>query len=188
MTLIRRVLAAAAVLLVLATGAAYFLLRGERYEIRLAEQELQERFDQKFPISRKYLLIFDVTYSNPKVHFVEGSHRIQFGLNTELSFPFGGGRKTVEGDSQLTAGLRYDAESYELYLTDPQIDKMDIRGILEALTAKSEAALKAIALEVLERYPVYTIKPTDIKKTAARVILRSVVVHNGQLVVTLGPP
>jgi len=83
MMLIRRVPAAAAVLLVLAAGAAYFLLRGETYEIRLTEQELQERFDQKFPISRKYLLIFDVTYSNPKVHFVEGSDRIQFGLNTD---------------------------------------------------------------------------------------------------------
>jgi len=39
---------------------------------------------------------------------------------------------------------------------------------------------------VLERYPVYTIKPTDIKKVTARMILKSVVARNGELVITLG--
>jgi len=186
MSTILKALVAGAILVVLATAAAYFLLRGETYEIRLTEQQIQERLDQKFPITRKYLLIFDVTYSNPKVHLIEDSDRIQFSLGTELTFPLGSERKIVNGDSQVTAGLRYDPDSYEFRLADPQIDRMDIQGIPPALQAKSEAYTKAVALEVLERYPIYTIRPTDIKKAAARVILRKVVVQNGQLVITLG--
>ena len=97
-----------------------------------------------------YLLIFDVTYSNPKVHLIEGSDRIQFSLSTELTFPLGSERKTVNGDSQVTAGLRYDPDSYEFRLADPEIDKMDIQGIPPVLQVKSEAYAKAVALEVLE--------------------------------------
>jgi hypothetical protein len=186
MSAIKKALAAAAVLLAVAAVATYFFLKGETYEIRLTEQQIQERLDQKFPIAKKYLLIFDVTYSNPKVHLVEGSDRIQFGLETGLTFPFEGETKTLTGDSQLTAGLRYDADRHEFYLVDPQIDGLDIGGIPPALTAKSEAVLKAVALQVLERYPVYTIKPTDIKKVTARMILKSVVARNGELVITLG--
>jgi hypothetical protein len=186
MSAIKKVLAAGAILLVLACGAAYFLLKGQTYEIRLTEQQIQERLDQKFPITKKHLFLFDVTYSNPKVHLAEGSDRIQFSLHTEIAFPLGSDRKTVAGDSQVTAGLRYDPQSYELHLTDPQIDRMDIQGIPPALEAKSEAGAKAVALEVLDRYPIYTIKPTDIKKATARLILRSVVVQDSQLVITLG--
>jgi uncharacterized protein DUF1439 len=144
------------VLLVVAAGAAYFLLKGETYEIRLTEQQIQERLDQRFPIVKRYLLIFDVTYSNPKFHLVEGSDRIQFGLETELTLPFGGESKTLTGNTQTTAGLRYDADRHELYLVDPQIERLDIQGIPPALTAKAEAALKAVAQAVLERYPIYT--------------------------------
>ena len=182
----KKALAAVAILLVVAAGAAYFILRGETYEIRLTEQQIQERLDQKFSITKKYLLIFDVTYKNPRVALVEGSDRIQFSLATELSFPLGSERKTVSGESQVTAGLRYDPERYQFYLVDPQIDRLDIQGIPAALTEKSENALKAVATEVLERYPIYTIKPTDIKKATARMILKSVVVRNGELVITLG--
>jgi Protein of unknown function (DUF1439) len=182
----KKAFAAAAILLVLAAAAAYFILKGETYEIRLTEQQIQERLDQKFPIAKKYLLIFDVAYSNPKVHLVEGSDRIQFGLETGLTFPFGGETKTLTGDSQIRAGLRYDAASHEFYLVDPQIDRLDIQGIPPALTTKSEAALKAVAQDILERYPVYTIKPTDIKKVTARMILKSVVANNGELIITLG--
>jgi uncharacterized protein DUF1439 len=186
MSATKKALAAAAVLLVLAAGAAYFIFKGETYEIRLTEQEIQERLDQKFPIAKKYLLIFDMAYKNPEVHLVEGSDRIQFGLESGLTFPFGGETKTLAGDSQITAGLRYDADSHEFYLVDPQIDRLDIQGIPPALTAKSEAALKAVAQDVRERYPVYTIKPTDLKKVTARMILKSVVAQNGELVITLG--
>jgi hypothetical protein len=186
MSAIKKALAAAAVLLVLAAAVAYFILKGETYEIRLTEQQIQERLDQKFPIAKKYFAILDVAYQNPKVHLVESSDRIQFGVETGLTFPFGGETKALTGDSQLTAGLRYDATSHEFYLVDPQIDRLDIQGIPPAMTAKSEAALKTVAREVLERYPVYTIKPTDLKKVTARMILKSVVAKNGELVITLG--
>jgi hypothetical protein len=50
-----RIIIGAVVLLLLAGVAGYFLMRGEEFEIRLTQQEIQERLDQKFPLTKKYL-------------------------------------------------------------------------------------------------------------------------------------
>ena len=44
---------------------------------------------------------------------------------------------------------------------------------------------KAVARYYAER-PIYTLKETNIKQSAARLVLKGVIVENGELVITLG--
>src|SRR5262245_56240050 len=62
----KKALPAIVVVVVVAAVGLYFVLRGEEYELRLTQQEIQEKLDQKFPFSKRHLLLFEATYSNPK--------------------------------------------------------------------------------------------------------------------------
>jgi hypothetical protein len=182
----KKVAAAIVVVVLVAAVSLYFVLRGDEYELRLTQQEIQDRFDEKFPFSKRHLLLFEVTYSNPKVILTEGSDRIRFSTDAELSnFATSGGQR-LSGSCEVVAGLRYDAEQHAFFLIDPEIEKLDIAGLPVELTPKVQQAMVATAEEVLTRRPVYTLRPTDLKKAAARAVLKSVKVENGVLVIALG--
>jgi Protein of unknown function (DUF1439) len=182
----QRIIIGAVVLLLLAGVAGYFLMRGEEFEIRLTQQEIQERLDQKFPLTKKYLFLVDVTYSNPRVTLVSGDDRVRLSLDAALGnlTPSNGDR--IQGSSEVLAGVRYDAARYEFYLVDPVIGSLEINGLPESIAPKAQKALQVVIQEYLDHFPIYKLPPTDIKKVTARMILKRVRVDNGELVFTLG--
>jgi hypothetical protein len=183
----KKVVAAVVVVaVVVAAVGLYFVLRGDEYELRLTQQEIQEKLDQKFPFSKRHLLLFEVTYSNPKVTLAEGSDRIRFSIDADLSNLATSDGQHLSGACEVAAGLRYDAEQHAFFLIDPEIEKLDIAGLPVELTPKVQQAMRATAEEVLTRRAAYTLRPTDPKKAAARAVLKSVEVENGVLVITLG--
>jgi Protein of unknown function (DUF1439) len=182
----KKIAAVIVVLVIVAAVGAYVVLRGEEYELRLTQQQIQEKLDQIFPMTKRHLLLFEVDYSNPKVILTEGSDRIRFSLDAVLSnFATTSGQR-LSGSCEMVAGLRYDADRHAFFLTDPVIEKLDLGGLPVELTPKVEQAFKATAEEVLDIRPVYTLRPTDLKKAAARAVLKSVLVEKGELVITLG--
>jgi hypothetical protein len=182
----KKVIAAIVVVVLVAAVGLYVVLRVDEYELRLTQQEIQEKLDPKFPFSKRHLLLFEVTYSNPKVIFTEGSDRLRFSIDAELSNFATSDGQHLNGSCEVVAGLRYDAEQHAFFLIDPEIEKLDIAGLPVELTPKVQQALRASAEEVLTRRPVYTLRPTDLKKAAARAVLKSVLVEKGELVITLG--
>jgi len=182
----QRIVIGAVVLLLLAAVAGYFLLCGEEFEIRLTQQEIQERLDQKFPLTKKYLFLIDVTYSNPRVTLVSGDDRVRFSLDAALGNLTPGNGDKVQGSPEVVAGVRYDAARYEFYLVDPVISSLEINGLPESIAPRAQKALQAVIQEYLDHFPIYKLQPTDIKKATAGMIVKRVRVDNGELVFTLG--
>jgi hypothetical protein len=183
---VKKAAAAIVVIVIAAAVGAFLLLRGEEYEVRLTQEQIQERLDQIFPVTKRHLLVFEVTYRNPRVTLSEGSDRIRFSIDAELGNLTTNAGERLSGSCEIVTGLRYDAEQYAFFLVDPTIEKLALAGLPIGMTPKVEQALRATAEEVLASRPVYTLRPTDLKKTAARAVLKSVEVESGQLVITLG--
>jgi len=182
----KRIIVVTVILLLLAAASGFFLLRGEEFELRVTQQDLQERLDQKFPLTKKYLFLVDVTYSNPRVTLVSGTNRVTFSLDAALGNLSSATSATIQGTAEIVAGVRYDPGRYEFYLVDPAISSFELQGLPESIAPKAQKALQTVIQEYLDHFPIYRLQPTDIRKVTARMILKRVTVENGELVFTLG--
>ena len=96
----KRIIVVTVILLLLAAASGFFLLRGEEFELRVTQQDLQERLDQKFPLTKKYLFLVDVTYSNPRVTLVSGTDRVTFSLDAALGNLSSATSATIQGTAE----------------------------------------------------------------------------------------
>lgn len=166
--------------------AGFFILKGGRQRVVITQAQIDQALQKRFPQTKPYLLIFDVTYSNPEVTLLPDSQRVRVGLDTELNLKLGVEKKRLGGGATLTAALNYRPETQEFFLTDPKFERLEIQGIPpKYLETVSTVAAKA-AREYVERFPIYTLKATDGKTSAAKLLLKGVDVRDREVVVSLG--
>ena len=173
------------VVLALAAGA-FVYFSGKEYSFRFTEQQLQEKLAAKLPFKKSYLLIFQVTLDNPRVMLRDGSDRVEAGFDVQLNIKVGEEPKPLGGSIDASGVPIYVPEEGAFYLSDPKIEALEVQGIPSEYASKAKDALtQALARYYAER-PIYTLNTTSIKQSAARLVLKSVIVENGELVVTLG--
>lgn len=176
----------AALLLAAGVVVAYFVFTGSELTLSLTQADLDTRLAAKFPLTKKHLGLFEVKHSNPRIVLMSVADRLRFAMDAELSNLIGQTGNRLSGTAEVTGGLRYDAERYEFYLTEPKVERIDIKGIPESIATKVEPAFQILTQEALERLPIYKLEPTDIKKVTARTVLKRIAISNGNLVVILG--
>lgn len=176
------------ILLITITALATLLIffYGKQFIIRVSETELRMKLAEKLPITKTYLVIFNITLSNPRVDLMNGSDRINSGLDITLDINLLNEISTFNGSVDISGGLRYNHETGEFFVTDPQVEKLSIKGIPEKYTDKINLVISKALNQYYQSRPIYILKPTDIKKTAARLVLKKVMVENEHLVITLG--
>ena len=178
--------AIAVVILLAVVAGAYFYFAGKEYTFRFTEDQLQEKLAEKLPFKKTYLLIFVVTLDNPRITLAEGSSRVQAGLDVTLNIRIGEEPNALGGSIDASGAPSYVPEEGAFYLSDPVIEDLAVQGIPAEYVAKvNDVLTKAVARYYAER-PIYTLKKTSIKQSAARLVLKGVIVENGELVVTLG--
>lgn len=179
------VLTFAVVLLVSLLGA-YLYFGGRDYEFRFSEDELRAKLSKRLPIERTYLFIFQVVLDRPRVTLVEGSDRVQAGLDVGLNIHINDEPLPLGGSVDASGGVRYDPAEGAFYLTDPVVESVAIQGVPGTYTGSVNSILTKAIAEYYKNRPIYTLKDTDVKQAAAKLVLKSVVVKDRQLVVTLG--
>ena len=180
-------IAAIALVLLLAAGAgAYIYFSGKEYSFSFSEQQLQEKLAKKLPFTKTYLILFEVTLDNPRVMLPEGASRVRAGLDVTLNIQIGKEPKPLGGSVDASGSIAYLPDEGAFYLADPLIEALSVQGIPDKYSAKVNSVLtKALTRYYAER-PVYTLKETNVKQAAARLVLKGVIVEDGELLVTLG--
>jgi hypothetical protein len=180
---VKRLLVVAVVLAAAAGGAAWYLLRGGTFTITLTQAELEQQLGKRFPLRKKYLELVDVAYENPRVVLTDGSDVIGIGVDARVAVPLKG---DVVGGADIRTKLAYDAERTALVLHEPKLEKVQLPGVDAKLLDGVRAVANSLVSEQLPGIPVYTLKPSDAKRTIARAVLKSVTVRDGQVVLELG--
>ncbi len=152
--------------------------------ISVNRHELQERLDQRFPISRKTVLI-DVTLRDPEVILSEGSDRIGVALDLAGSLPLLG---AVGGNVGVSGLISYRQETKQFFFHELRIDALEIKGIHAGIVATVRNAVEAAAHLALAELPVYTLDQRTFREIAAERVLKSVRVRDGKLYLELGLP
>ena len=175
----------AAIVLVGLVGA-YFYFEGREYEFRFSEDDLRSRLSERLPVEKTYLSIFQVVLDSPRNTLIEGSDRVQAGLDVTLNIMINEEPVPLGGSIDASGGVRYDPTEGEFYLTDPIVERLAVQGVPAKYTDKVNSVLTKAIAEYYEDRPIYTLRDSDVKQAAAKLVLKSVVAQDRLLVVTLG--
>ncbi|MFK8053437.1 MAG: DUF1439 domain-containing protein [Woeseiaceae bacterium] len=175
-----------AIVAALCMFGAYLYFQGKMYTFRFTESELQEKLAERVPLRKSYLLIFEVVLDEPRLALVEGSDRVNVGFDVTLNIKIKGEQLPLGGALDVSGGVRYEAAAGRFFLTDPVIENLTVQGIPAQYTGKVNSILtKAVAYFYSDR-PIYTLRASDAKKAAAKLLLKNVIIEQRVLVVTLG--
>jgi len=176
---------AIAVILLLAAGT-YGYFRGKEYHITITQTQIDQALAGRFPQSKDFLPFFTITYSNPQVTLLEESDRVQVGMDVTLDVRIKGQTEKLGGGCTVTSGISYNAQEHTFYLNDAEFDRLEIQGIPPEHLQKVTKFAAKYAKGYIESRPVYRLKATDAKSTAAKLLLKDVDVREQAVHITLG--
>jgi len=156
------------------------------YDIQVTEQQIAKQLEKRFPITKTYLLVFDLTLRNPKVVLKENSDNVTIQLEALVNITGQDQAKLLGGDVTVTSRVDFDKKTGELYLTESVVDSLHLGGIPDQQYTKTKQVLGLALKEYLDNFPVYTLKARDVKTAFAKLFVKNVTVKQGVLVVTLG--
>jgi hypothetical protein len=159
-------------------------LTREGYVIKITADEIQEKLDRAFPISKQYLVVLKLTLKDPLVTLREGSDRVGFGVTASTNVSVND--TDLAGRAHLTAGIRFNREEASLSLVDPLVENLNISLLPEKYHDEVMAAADIVAKEYLDGYELYKLEASGLKQKIAKLVLKSVVVEDGVLKITLG--
>lgn len=157
-----------------------------KYDIRITSEQIKKKLDEKFPLTKTYLYIFKITFQNPEVMLLDVTDKVRLCLDTILNIKIREHSKPLRGSAEVISGIDFDTDSGKFFLTDCQIEKLHVDGIPDKYISKVNKVANMATKELLYKYPVYTLRAKDAKTTAAKLLLKKVVVSNGAVIVTLG--
>lgn len=182
----RRTLVVACAILLATAAAAYHFARGGSVVLAFTEAELQQRVAALPPYTRTYLGVVRVTVEDPRVSLVDGAGRVRAGSDVEVEAGIGARTAALGGSVEASAGIRYDPETGAFHLTDVEVERIDLPGLPEAHAPRVRDAVSRALRAYYDRHPVYTLRPTDTRRAAARLLLKDVTVRGDRLLLTLG--
>lgn len=182
----KKTLTIAAIIIAVALAGAFIYVKGKRYEIVIPQAKIDSSLSETFPATKKYLIIFDITYSNPQVTFLEDEDRVQVGLDATLNIRLNDEPKKLGGGATVTSGIRYDSDTQEFFLDDAVFDRLEIQGIPEKWLKKVTEVASEAAKKFVQTKPVYRLEAKDAKTAAAKLLLKDFEVREQAIYVTLG--
>ncbi len=176
----------AALVLCIGIAAAFSFFRPMQYTLVITQQQINEALQKKFPITKKHLKIFHITYSNPRLTLPPDSNRLDVVLDAEVELSALGASKKFGGTVHASSAIDYRNETKQFFLSKPEISKVEIPEVPEQFLDKVVSFASNAAREHLEQVPVYTLTAKDTKMAAVKMLLKDLKVKNGEVHVTLG--
>ena len=155
----------------------YVLLRKASLTFTFTPEELQQRVAEKFPTEQK-LGFASVVFSNPVVSLSDSSDRIGIGLDMTIELA---SDRRINGKLAGDWRVRYESTKGALYLEDVNISKFDIDGMPASTREGILKVAQPVLRGYLQRVPVHTFR-----QRIDHGALKSVLVKDGKLVVTIG--
>ena len=162
MLLRRNLMALSAATLLLGACAAVL---GPR-NIEVSQQRLQELVARRFPVNKRYLELFDVTISTPRLTLLPEANRIATQLDVTATDRLL--RRPMNGSMDLNYALRFEPADNTVRLADVRVDSFQIGDAPGPLQNQLNRIGRLLAEEMLDGEVVHTLRPEDVKNAQGR--------------------
>ncbi|WP_050477045.1 DUF1439 domain-containing protein [Herbaspirillum rhizosphaerae] len=147
-----------------ASRAAYNIWTSE---YTFARADLQTAIATQFPRKLRYMEMFDVNLSNPRLSLNEKTNRLITTVDAQIDNKLLM-NKPVTGTLAMSSALKYDPAARAVKLDAPAVEKVDIAGVPAQYAPQLNAIGNAAAEQVLKDYPIYTFKPEQLEMNGKR--------------------
>jgi len=169
-------------LLFLVTACASLIGSHER-EVPLSK--LQQALQTKFPFNNRYLDLFDITVSNPKLSLQPDTNRVITALDARIAPAFL--KKPWEGKLVLSGALKIDVARNAVVLTEPRLENLTLESATGSSAGKLAKLGALLAEDMLNNTVIYTFKPEDFSFGGIRFIPTKITTRANALVVSFEP-
>jgi hypothetical protein len=144
------------------------------------QAQIQQRLAARFPQHNCALALACLDVTDPQVILAEGTDRIGFAANVNVTL----GRRQMQGRVAFSGVLRYVRYQGDFYLDDIRIDDLQLSQFPPELATVLRLRGPAAMRRALEGHPVYTIKGDTAREKLAKLAVSNVRVVNGRVRVT----
>ncbi len=148
--------------------------------IRVPASQITQSLEQQFPVSQNFQY-GKVTLQNPKALLHAGSDRVQAGTTLSFSNSL---IPTQSGSLMVSGKPIFDAKTGAVYLTQPNIDKLEFNGYKLASFMKGplKDAVLPLINEVFRTRPIYRLNQNSLQSA----FVKNIRVSNGELLISFG--
>ncbi len=164
-------------------GACASLFGQRNVEVPLAL--LQEKMAERFPFNSRYLEIFDIHLSNPKLSLQPDTNRILTTVDASISPSFL--KQGWTGSFTVSGRLTVDSERRALVLAEPRVENLNMPGLDNRYGQQVVRIGNLLAEEVLRNLPLYTFTEDKFRYAGTSFTPTKITTRNNGLVVTFEP-
>lgn len=136
-------------------------------EYTVSRQQLQSAIAPQFPRKLRYMDIFDVTLSNPRLGMLPGENRMNTVVDAQIANPLLL-QRPVNAVLTLSSAFKYDPATRSLRLDAPKVDKVDSTDLPPQYAQQLTALGNAAADQFLRDYALYTFTPEQLQMNGKR--------------------
>lgn len=159
------------------------LLGPRTMELSLAQ--LQESFSRKFPFNNRFLELFDVRVTNPRLALEPHTNRLITTMDASVAPPFM--QRSWNGSFTLSGSLQVDPVRRAVVLADPRVENFSPDAMGGPYGRQITKIGTLLAEQLLQDMPLYTFDARDFSYGGMRFIPTKINTSANGLVVTFEP-
>ena len=134
--------------------------------IDVSQERLQQLVDRRFPVSKRYLELLDVTVSAPRLRLMPEANRIATQFDVSASDRLL--RTPWKGAMDLNYALRFEPTDNTIRLHDVRVESLVIGDAPGPLQNQVNRLGRLLAEEMLDGQVVHTLRPEDVRNAQGR--------------------
>ena len=158
------------------------------FDVTIPKADVERDLRKKFPISKTYAGIVEVTLRDPSLELGKNKNRLNIGVNAVISPRSLQGAELSKGTITFSSGLAFDKRTAVFLLDSVIVDSigLDLGPLDQGVKNGIITVIRELEREKLEGAPVYHLNERDIRRPIAKLFLRKVTIRKDAIVVTLG--
>ena len=128
----------------------------------VSRDEVQAGVAKRFPVSLRYLEMFEVKLASPRVALLPQTNRltvtVDASVRNPLFFP-----TPVPGVLAIASGRKFDAAARAVRLHEPTAERLTLQGLSAADSRNLQSLGATVARELLRDYPLHTFTEDELR-------------------------
>lgn len=154
-------------------------------EVVLPLDKMQAAIERKFPLDQRYLGMFDVRFSSPRLSLQPESRRVVSSIDVRIAPSLLG--QARNGSLVMSGVLQLSADRNAVLMTEPRVERFSLEGLDPRVSDKLAELGGSVAQKLLRDLPLYTFRPEDLRHAGMRFVPTEISTRADALVVTFVP-